>query len=136
MIKLISINKNKGFTLIELIITIVVTGLIALPLALSLNAQINGAVSSGAYTTALNLARYEMEQVNNTPYANISSATYSNFKGYPYNVTVTVTNVPGNVNPAASLKQITVSVTKTGSATVLASLTTYIGSTPKLPTSS
>ncbi len=119
-------NDKKGFTLIELIMTIVVVGLIALPLELSLNAQINGTVQSGAYTTAINLARFEMEKVNNLAYASISSASLPNYNGYAYDVTRTVAYAQGNAGSTESLKQITVSVTQAGSATVLASLTTYI----------
>ncbi len=124
--QLISITRRKGFTLIELIMTIVVVGLIALPLSLSLTAQVQGTVQSGAYTTAINLARFEMEKVNNLAYANISSASFSNYNGYAYNVTRTVTYAQGTASSTESLKQITVSVTQAGSATVLASLTTYI----------
>jgi len=121
--QLTSISKGKGFTLIELIMTIVVVGLIALPLSLSLTAQVQGTVGSGAYTTALNLARFEMEKVNNLAYASISSASFSNYQGYAYNVTRTVSE---QTSGTEGLKTITVSVTKTGSATVLVSLTTYI----------
>lgn len=119
-------SSLKGFTLIELIMTITVAGLIAVPLSLSLTAQVQGMVKSGILTTALNLARLEMEKVNNLAYAGISSASFSHYQGYPYDVTRAVTYAQGNAGSAESLKQITVSVTEAGSATVLASLTTYI----------
>jgi len=116
-------RKKKGFTLIELIMTIVVVGLIALPLSLSLTAQVQGTVKSGIDTTALNLARFEMEKVNNLAYASISSASFSNYQGYAYDVTRTVSE---QTSGSEGLKTVTVSVTQAGSATVLASLTTYI----------
>ncbi len=116
-------RKKKGFTLVELIMTIVVVGLIAIPLAFSLTAQVQGTVSSGAYTTALNLARFEMEKVNNLAYASISSANFSNYQGYTYDLARIVSE---QTSGSEGLKTITVSVTKTGSVIVLASLTIYI----------
>ena len=106
--------------------TIVVVGVIVLPLSISIFSQAQGTVTSGVYTTALNLARFEMEKVNNLPYANIVTASFSNYQGYAYDVTRTVAYAQGNAGSTESLKQITVSVTQTGSATVLDSLTTYI----------
>jgi prepilin-type N-terminal cleavage/methylation domain-containing protein len=120
------LTKGKGFTLIELIMTIVVVGVIALPLSISIFSQVQGTVTSGVYTTGLNLARFEMEKVNNLAYASIVTASFSSYQGYAYDVTRTVAFAQGNAGSAESLKQITVSVTQTGSAVVVASLTTYI----------
>ena len=106
--------------------TIVVVGLIAVPLSLSLTAQVQGMVKSGSYTAALNLARFEMERVNNLAYAGITSASFPNYQGYPYNVDRSVTYVQGNDSSAESLKQVTVNVTQPGSSAVLISLTVYI----------
>ena len=126
MMRLMFANKSKGFTLIELVMTIVVVGIVGVPLALSIGQQVYSTVQSGAYTKALNLARYEMEILNNTAFASIATASYPSFQGYPYNVTVTVTYAQGTSSSTESLKLIVVSVTQTGSATVLASLTTYM----------
>jgi type II secretory pathway pseudopilin PulG len=117
-------RKRKGFILIELIMTIVVVGLIAFPLSLSLTEQVQGVRQSGDYTAALNLARFEMEKVNNLNYDSIIGADFSNYQGYTYDISraVTVLYTQGN----EELKQITVDVKKAGSATVLVSLVTYI----------
>jgi prepilin-type N-terminal cleavage/methylation domain-containing protein len=126
MLPLSQRRRTKGFTLIELIMTIVVVGLIAVPLSLSLTAQVQGMVKSGAYTAALNLARFEMERVNNLAYAGITSASFPNYQGYPYDVNRSVTYAQGNDSSLESLKQVTVNVTPAGSSTVLVSLTVYI----------
>lgn len=118
--------KKKGFTLIELIMTIVVVGLIAVPLSISLVEQVQGVTQSTDYTAALNLARFEMERVNNLAYASITSTSFSNYQGYPYDIDRTMAYAQGNAGSAESLKQITVSVKKAGDSTVLLSLKTYI----------
>jgi prepilin-type N-terminal cleavage/methylation domain-containing protein len=120
------LRHKYGFTLIELIMTIVVVGLIAVPLSISLTEQVQGVVQSSASTSALNLARFEMEVVNNLAYTNIASASFANYQGYPYDIDRTVAYVQGSAASAESLKSITVSVKKAGSATVLVSLVTYI----------
>ena len=118
--------KAKGFTLIELIMTIVVVGIIAIPLSLLLSQHIQGVFDSADYTLANNLARFEMEVVNNLAYTNITSTTISSYQGYDYTVTRTVTYAQGSASTAESLKKIVVGVKKSGSATVLAGLVTYI----------
>ena len=75
---------------------------------------------------ALHLARFKMETIFNTAYASITSATDSSYQGYTYNVTTTVSYAFGTSLTAESVKLVTVSVTKTGSATVLVTLNNYI----------
>ena len=114
----------RAFTLIELIMTIVVVGLIAVPLSISLVGQVQGVTQSGDYTAALNLGRFEIEKVNNLSYDSITSASFSNYQGYAYDIgrAVTVLYTQGS----EGLKQITVSVQRAGDSTVLLSVTTYI----------
>jgi len=119
-------RKNNGFTLIELIMTIVVVGIVALPISLNLGKQVQSVFVSKDYTMALHLARFEMERVLNTAYASITSATVSNYQGYAYNVTTAVSYAFGTSLTAESVKLVTVSVTKAGSATVLVTLNNYI----------
>jgi len=119
-------HKKSAFTLIELIMTIVVVGIIALPISLTLSKHVQSVFVSQDYTTALNLARFEMEKVMNTDYASIASATTNNYLGYPYNVTTTVTYAFGTALTTESVRLATVSVTKAGSATVLVTLKNYI----------
>lgn len=119
-------HKSKGFTLIELIMTVVLVGIAAVPLSLMVFQHIQSVYTSRDFTLARNLARFEMEVVNNTNYPSIASASYSNYQGYDFDVTRTVTFVQGTDASAESLKKITVSVTRHDSATVLVNLITYI----------
>ncbi len=122
---------KKGFTLIELMMTIVVVGIISVPVALLINQEIKSVFISQDSTMARNLARVEMEKVNNMAilsYANIASTNFSNYEGYDYNVNRTVAYVPGKGNDTTpeSLKEITVTVTKSNSTETLSTLITYI----------
>ena len=119
-------SRLKGFSLIELVMTIVVVSIAAIPLSLLLSQHVESTFVSEDYTMGLHLARFEMEKVRNMSYANIVSATLSNYQGYNFNVARTVAYAQGNAASAESLKQVKVDVTKTGSATVLVSLTTYV----------
>jgi prepilin-type N-terminal cleavage/methylation domain-containing protein len=125
--KLIPRLRHKtAFTLIELIMTIVVVGIVAVPLSLLLSQHIESTFQSEDLTIATNLSRFEMEKVNNLAYASIVNATFSNYEGYNYDVARTVTYAQGSDVSAESLKKITVEVRKSGSAAVLANITTYI----------
>ena len=106
--------------------TIVVVGIVALPISITLSKQVQSVFVSQDYSTALNLARLDMEQVLNTDYASINSASFSNYQGYAYNLSRTVTYVQGSSGTAESLKLVSISLTKAGSATVLATIKTYI----------
>jgi prepilin-type N-terminal cleavage/methylation domain-containing protein len=118
--------RKRAFTLIELIMTIVVVGIIAVPVSLLLFQHMQSTLQSGDVSMALNLGRFEMEKIKNTPYASIVSASFSNYEGYNYNVTRAVTYVQGNDTTPESLKQIRVTVTKSGDAAVLVGLVTYV----------
>ncbi|MFH1190688.1 MAG: type II secretion system protein [Candidatus Omnitrophota bacterium] len=119
-------RKNKSFTLVELIMTIVVVGIVALPISVILTKHVQSVFVSQDYTCALNLARLEMEKVLNTPYGSISSASFSNYQGYAYDLTCSVSYLLGAAPPALGLKQIIISVTKAQSAQVLVTLKTYV----------
>ncbi len=116
-------RKKRAFTLIELIMTIVVVGIIAIPVSVILSKQIQSVFVSQDYTVALNLARFEMEKVLNTAYASISSASFSNYQGYAYDL---ATQVDETVAGSEAYKLITISVTKAGSAIVLVTLKNYV----------
>ena len=117
---------SKGFTLIELVMTIVVVGIVAVPLSLLLSEHIRSLFQSEDYTMATNLARLDMEKVNNLAYANVATASSPNYNGYNCDIIRTVTYAQGTQLTPESLKQIRVDVRKTGSATVLVSLVTYL----------
>lgn len=119
-------SRKSGFTLIELVMTIVVVSIVAIPLSLLVHQHLTSVSQSSAYSTAVNLARFEMEKVNNMAYANISSVTIPNYEGYGFDVTRTVTFVQGNAGSLESLKQIRVEVKNAGSSAVLFNLVTYL----------
>jgi len=117
---------HDGFSLIELIITIVVLGLVFVPLGITVARYVDGAFYSDDLGTAKELARMEMEKVNNTAYASILTSSSSNYEGYPFDMTRTVTYAQGDAGTTESLKKIVVDIKKSGSSTVLVSLVTYI----------
>ena len=75
---------------------------------------------------ATNLARFDLEQMNNTAYASIVSTTINNYQTYPYTLTRTVSFVNGTALTAESTVKVTVRMTKSGSAAELVKLVTYI----------
>lgn len=119
-------KNNKAFTLIEVVMTLVVIGIIAAPLGLMIGRQFEGVFLSQDQHEAMNLARFEMERVKKMSYASIVSANFSNYQGYPYDITRTVSFSQGNAASAESLKLVIVDVRRAGSAAVLYSLRTYI----------
>lgn len=120
------LHPERGFTLIELIMTIIVVGIVAIPLSLLITEHLQSVVVSKDHTLARDLAQFEMEKVNNMNYANIISANSSDYLGYGYDITRTVTYAQGNATTPESLKQIQVDVTEGGGSQVLFSLTTYL----------
>lgn len=116
---------RKGFTLIELVMTMVVFGIVAIPLSLTIYEYTEGAFSFQESIMAHHLGRAEMERVLKMPYTSMSTASFPGYKGYNYDVTRTVTYVYGSGASAESLKQIQVDVRKSGKVTILASFVTY-----------
>ena len=113
---------RRGFSLIELVMTIVVTSIIAIQLSLLLVQHIQSAFLSEDYTMAVELGRYDMERVNKiTNWGNIVSANYSQ---YNYDITRTVTIIAST--PPERLKRIQVDLRETGSAAVIVTFITYI----------
>jgi len=119
-------GRIRGFTLIELIMTIVVVSIVAIPLSLFLGQHVTSVVQSEDYTMAADLARREMERVKNMAYANVVSASFLNYQGYNYDITMTVSFAQGTALTPESLKLVRVDVRKSGSATVIFSLVTYL----------
>lgn len=119
-------RHKRGFTLVELIMTIVLIGITAVPLSLMVVQHIQSVYISHDYAVARNLARFEMEVVNNTAYASIASASFPNYRGYNYDVNRNVTFAQGNSSSSESLKRVAVSVTRHGSAAALFNSVTYI----------
>jgi len=105
---------------------IIVVGVVAIPLSILIGEHIPAVFQSEDYAMALNLARYEIEVVNNLAYTSILDASYLNYQGYNYDVTRTVTYAQGSAVTAESMKKITVNVMKSGSAQTIVSLMTYV----------
>lgn len=105
---------------------VIVMGIVSVPLSLLISEHVPAMFQSEDYSIALNLARYEMEKVNNLAYTSISNASYSGYQGYDYDVTRTVTYARGSGTSSESLKKITVSVRKSGSAQVITNFITYV----------
>jgi prepilin-type N-terminal cleavage/methylation domain-containing protein len=126
LIPKLRLKAKAGFTLVELIMAIVVVGIVSVPLSLLLSQHIESTFQSEDLTIATNLARFEMEKVNNLAYASIVNATFSNYEGYGYDLTRTFAYAQGSGLSTESLKKVTVQVRKSGSAAVLVSLISYI----------
>lgn len=117
-----------GFTLIELVMTIVVIGIIVIPLALVIRQHVESALQSSDYTLMANLGRYRMEELNNTAYGNILPGTFfvPNYRGYNnYDLTTTITYDQGTAGSAESLKKALIDVKKSNNPAIKMSLITY-----------
>ena len=118
--------RGRGFTLVELIMTVVVVSIVAIPLSLLISQHLESVLQSQDYTLAVTLARLDMEKVNNLSYNNIVSGSFSPYQGTNYDVTRTVTYAQGDEAAAESMKKIVVDVKRSGDAAVLVSLVTYV----------
>jgi len=117
------LRSKKAFTLIELLMTIIVVSIVAIPLSLLVSQHMVSVFQSQDYTLALNWARFEMEKANNIPYANLGvGSTVWPHDNYQATRTVSVVQASG----AEGLKKIQVDVRKIGETPVLASLVTYL----------
>lgn len=126
-------RRGRGFTLIELIMAIVVVGIAAIPISVTLSRQIESVFDSQDLSMAVNLARFDLEQMDNAAYAGITSAVIPNYQGYPYDLTRTVSFVNGTgLTPESTIK-VTTRITKPGSADALAELVTYISNNIRYP---
>jgi prepilin-type N-terminal cleavage/methylation domain-containing protein len=119
-------SSLKGFSLIELVMTIVVVAIISVPLSHFLVRHIESLFQSRDYTNATNLARFEMEKVNNMLYNNIVSDSFTGYEGYPYDLARDVSFKEGSAISAEGLKEIRVEVMRTGEVDVIISMVTYI----------
>ena len=117
---------KKGFTLVELLMTIVVLSIVSIPMSILISEHFLSVVQSSEQVMALNLARFEMEKVGNMDYATVGSVSVSDYEGYPYDIDRTVTFVQGDSASTESLKQIQVDVKSAGSSVILFRLKTYL----------
>ena len=116
-------HLSTGFTLIELIMTIVVTSIISIPLSLLLIEHTQSVFQSHDDAMAVQLGRDEMERVNNTSYEKIRSV---NFTMDHYHIIRSVTYAQGSADSGESLKKIKVEVKRPGSLDPLVTFLTYV----------
>jgi len=118
--------RNKGFTLIEVIVTILVAAIAIIPASLICMKAVQAAAEGDAWTMASNLARRELGIVSALPFtdASLNVGTYSfpGYLGYKYDLTRVVSVVAGTGN----LKQVAVNVYPAGSTSKCLELDTYV----------
>lgn len=121
--------KKDGFTLIEVIITIVLLGIIMIPLAIMSIEYMQGIVYSRKLGIVEGLAKTEMAKINRLSYIDATLAdgydnTAANYEGYPYDLRRTVNYVSGWNN---NLKKVQVRLYPQGDAiNHLVKVITYI----------
>lgn len=140
---------KRGLTLIELILTIGLSAIIAIPVGLLLSEQLNGALRARDSAVAMSLARYELERLdslNNFCHADLAITapagvllTGAPFSSYPsYEVrrivscqaqaSATACTSACVASPAATdnaIKRVEVVATRSGTTDRVASLVTY-----------
>lgn len=109
--------NSKGVTLVELIMAMVILTAVALPMASMIGAQIEGMMQSTDFTAAGNLARREMERLNNLPYASVATG---NSVIASYDLDWTVATVTGS--GGAERKDITLTAKRSGTGAILVKL--------------
>ena len=121
-------NKKRAFALIELIMTVVVVGIAVLPLSITSAKNIQNVFLSHDITMATNLARLDLEMINNTANttAQYDSIAATSYTSYGYLITRTVSYVNGISPYTESTKKIAVEVTQPGIPGILIRLVTYI----------
>ncbi len=118
-------GKRRGFTLIELVLTFVLVGLTAIPLSLTVVAQMEALRESADLTAAADLGRLEMERVRMLDFDRIVSAVFPRYGGGGYDVVRTVSYLYGGRRSAEALKKVRVEVRPTGKTRTLAVFITY-----------
>jgi prepilin-type N-terminal cleavage/methylation domain-containing protein len=120
-------SDPRAFTLIELILTIAVAAIAFVPLAVFIGEDVRASFTAKDNLAALHLAESHLAEVHLTPYDSLAVGSFSNpnYLGYPYDLTRTVSYQAGSASTAESLKKVTVTVRRAGSANVLASFVTY-----------
>ena len=112
-----NLKRQKGVTLIELIMAMVILAAVGIPMGAMIGAQIKGMMTSTDLTAAGNLARREMEILNNTAYASVVTGS-STINSYSLNWTVaTVSGSNG-----AERKDITLTVSRAATSSIVVTL--------------
>jgi len=105
---MITIHNNKGFSLIEILVAIIILSIGFLGTILLTTGIIRGNQVSNKVTTATTLAKNKMEDINRLGYSNTVSETRA-FLSSPYNNYERKVTVVDN-SPATKMKTVTVEV--------------------------
>ena len=130
-----------GLTLVELVLTISLAGILSIPIGILISEQLRGAMRARDVTIAMNLARAEVERLesfNDFCRSELALTTTAGVvvpgASFPaYVVTRIVSCQTGNCdancgspsNANNGIKRIEIRVTRSGSSTPLATLVTY-----------
>jgi hypothetical protein len=124
---------SRGLTLVELVVTIGLLGIIGIPTGLLVGEQLIGSVRAKDSTVAMQLGRAHLERLDSLddffhPELSVGARTVTP-SGFPaYAVTTSVTCASGNCTSGSltsqGIKRIQVTVTKSGSPDPLARLIT------------
>ncbi len=84
---------RAGFTLIEIIMTIMLASIVIIPSSIFLVESIDSVFKSEDMAVAINLARMELEQTNNISYTSLNTGiiSYAAYSGYNYDLRRTIT---------------------------------------------
>jgi len=121
-------NKRNSFTLIEMIITIVLLGLIFIPLGIMTIEYVEGIFYSRDLGLAQGLITIEMAKINNLDYDDSSledgdDDTTSDYEGYHLDLNRKIDIVPDTDN---DLKKVEVTIYQSGTTIQLAKAVTYV----------
>ena len=111
--KMVGLENNKGFTLIEVLVAMVILSIGLLGTAALITGIINGNKVSNRITTATVLAQDKMEEIKRIGYSGMPTSDttttepYNSITNYSLYKRVTFTDV---VNPAVGMKTVTVTV--------------------------
>jgi len=110
---MVSIENNKGFTLIEVLVAMVILSVGLLGTAALITGIINGNKVSNRISTATTCAQDKMEEIRRLGYSGMPTSDttttelYNSITNYSLYKRVTFTDV---VNPAVGMKTVTVTV--------------------------
>jgi prepilin-type N-terminal cleavage/methylation domain-containing protein len=120
------IANQKGFTLIELVLTIVLISVLFVFLGITVFQYIEGTIRAQDYSQALNIVQLDMERIKNLNYDSVATVYFPNYLGLRYDIYREVVFVQGTAATAESLKQVRVYVRRTGTTPVLFNFVTYL----------
>ena len=106
--KIVTIDNNKGFSLVEILVAITILSVGLLGTAALTAGIIRGNQASNRVTTATTLAKDKMEDIKRLGYSNAVSETRA-FLSYPYDKYEREVTVVED-NPSIGMKKVTVTV--------------------------